>query len=79
MVLCGVPPGPKLGRAGVGAFTPGGKIGSPKEVADAVLWLAGDVSSFVSGEMTAVDGAQTKKTSLPPMLDEEYRAKLVKR
>ncbi|MER8407744.1 3-oxoacyl-ACP reductase FabG [Mesorhizobium sp. M1307] len=55
---------------------PVGRIGSPNEIANAVLWLASDESSFVSGEMIAVDGARTKKISLPSILDEEYRASL---
>lgn len=57
---------------------PVGRIGAPKEVANAVLWLASEESSFVSGEMIAVDGARTKKISLPSILDVEYRAKLTK-
>ncbi|MET2833073.1 SDR family NAD(P)-dependent oxidoreductase [Mesorhizobium shangrilense] len=57
---------------------PVGRIGSPKEIANAVLWLASDESSFVSGEMIAVDGARTKKISLPSILDGDYRAKLTK-
>ncbi|CDX52828.1 3-oxoacyl-(acyl-carrier-protein) reductase FabG [Mesorhizobium plurifarium] len=57
---------------------PLGRIGSPKEIANAVLWLVSDESSFVSGEMIAVDGARSKKISLPATLDEEYRAKLTK-
>ncbi|GLR45247.1 short-chain dehydrogenase [Mesorhizobium amorphae] len=57
---------------------PVGRIGSPKEIANAVLWLASDESSFVSGEMIAVDGARTKKISLPSILDKAYGAKLTK-
>ncbi|TIO12280.1 MAG: SDR family oxidoreductase [Mesorhizobium sp.] len=57
---------------------PVGRIGAPKEIANAVLWLASEESSFVSGEMISVDGARTKKISLPAILDEEYRAKLTK-
>ncbi|QKC86903.1 3-oxoacyl-ACP reductase family protein [Mesorhizobium sp. NZP2077] len=62
----------------LGQLHPVGRIGCPKEVANAVLWLASEESSFVSGEMIAVDGARTRKISLPPILDEEYRAKLSK-
>ncbi|MER9370668.1 SDR family oxidoreductase [Mesorhizobium sp. M0518] len=57
---------------------PVGRIGAPAEIANAVLWLASEESSFVSGEMISVDGARTKKISLPAILDEEYRAKLMK-
>ncbi|TIX40009.1 MAG: SDR family oxidoreductase, partial [Mesorhizobium sp.] len=62
----------------LGQLHPVGRIGVPKEIADAVLWLASDDSSFVSGEMIAIDGARTRKISLPSILDEEYRAKLTK-
>lgn len=33
-----------------------GRIGEPREVADAVVWLASDRSSFVTGASIAVDG-----------------------
>ncbi|TIN44709.1 MAG: SDR family oxidoreductase [Mesorhizobium sp.] len=62
----------------LGQLHPVGRIGAPREIANAVLWLASDESSFVSGEMISVDGARTKKISLPAILDEEYRAKLTK-
>ncbi|MER9845289.1 SDR family oxidoreductase [Mesorhizobium australicum] len=62
----------------LGQLHPVGRIGAPKEIANAVLWLASEDSSFVSGEMISVDGARTKKISLPTILDEEYRAKLTK-
>ncbi|MER9139612.1 SDR family oxidoreductase [Mesorhizobium sp. M0830] len=62
----------------LGQLHPVGRIGAPKEIANAVLWLASDDSSFVSGEMISVDGARTKKISLPAILDEEYRSKLTK-
>ncbi|MEI9415701.1 SDR family NAD(P)-dependent oxidoreductase [Mesorhizobium sp. Cs1321R2N1] len=62
----------------LGQLHPVGRIGAPREIANAVLWLASDDSTFVSGEMVSVDGARTKKISLPAILDEEYRAKLTK-
>lgn len=37
---------------------PAGRAGRPGDVADAVLWLAGDGSSFVSGAVVDVNGAQ---------------------
>lgn len=36
--------------------TPLGRIGKPEEVASAALWLAGDGSSFVTGQTISVDG-----------------------
>ena len=38
------------------AMTPLGRIGQPEEVAEAVLWLCSDRSSFVTGQPLAVDG-----------------------
>jgi NAD(P)-dependent dehydrogenase (short-subunit alcohol dehydrogenase family) len=36
--------------------TPRGKIGSPDEVAAAVLWLCSDAASFAVGTVLAIDG-----------------------
>ncbi len=43
-------------RDKVAAITPLGRIGQPRDVADAVSWLAGDQSSFVTGTTIWVDG-----------------------
>lgn len=45
--------------AQVTALHPIGRIGEPKEVASAVLWLASDAASFVTGSMQVVDGGWT--------------------
>lgn len=39
------------------ALIPAGRIGTPEEVADAVAFLAADVSAFISGEVLDVNGA----------------------
>lgn len=44
---------------------PVGYIGRGKDVGDAAVWLAGDESRFISGQLLTVDGARTKKLSLP--------------
>ena len=38
------------------AFHPIGRIGEPEDVAAAILWLLSDESSFVTGDVIAVDG-----------------------
>ena len=39
-------------------FVPMGRIGGPEEVAETVLWLAGDASSYVSGAIIPISGAR---------------------
>jgi NAD(P)-dependent dehydrogenase (short-subunit alcohol dehydrogenase family) len=42
-----------------GRSTPMRRIGQASEVADAVLWLCGDQSSFVTGVVLPIDGGQS--------------------
>lgn len=44
-------------RARFAQITGLGRIGEPEEVAGAVLWLASDLSAYVTGATVAVDGA----------------------
>jgi NAD(P)-dependent dehydrogenase (short-subunit alcohol dehydrogenase family) len=47
------------GRDRVIAQEPIGRMGTPDEIADAVLWLCSDAASFVIGHAMVVDGGQT--------------------
>jgi NAD(P)-dependent dehydrogenase (short-subunit alcohol dehydrogenase family) len=38
------------------AETPIGRLGNPKDIAEAVIWLCSDSASFVTGHMMVVDG-----------------------
>jgi NAD(P)-dependent dehydrogenase (short-subunit alcohol dehydrogenase family) len=40
---------------------PIGRFGQPSEIADVVVWLAGDASSFVTGQSISVDGGWQAK------------------
>jgi len=39
---------------------PLGKLGSPEDVANLVVWLASDVAKFVTGKVVVTDGGQTR-------------------
>ena len=41
---------------GILATQPGGRLGLPDEIAEAVIWLCSDRASFVTGESFVVDG-----------------------
>ena len=47
------------GRATVIAQEPIGRMGTPEEIAAAVLWLCSDAASFAVGHAMVVDGGQT--------------------
>lgn len=56
---------PMLDRIGVGAErlgisavaeNPAGRLGSPAEVAEAVVWLCSDAASFITGQTLTIDG-----------------------
>ena len=47
------------GRARVVSEEPIGRMAQPEEIANAVLWLCSDASSFTVGHALIVDGGQT--------------------
>ena len=51
--------GTDVGRERVVAQEPIGRMGTPHEIAEAVLWLSSTASSFVVGHALVVDGGQT--------------------
>jgi NAD(P)-dependent dehydrogenase (short-subunit alcohol dehydrogenase family) len=55
-------PDPEAARKEMEEAYPGKRIAHPREVAQAVLFLASDEASFVSGTSIVVDGALTAKT-----------------
>jgi len=48
-------------KARIDAFEPIGRVAEPEEIAEAVVWLCSDASSFVTGHAMAVDGGWTAK------------------
>ena len=47
--------GPEIEKA-IRASQPGGRLGLPEEIAEAVVWLCSDRASFVTGASLLVDG-----------------------
>jgi NAD(P)-dependent dehydrogenase (short-subunit alcohol dehydrogenase family) len=47
------------GRNAVIAQEPIGRMGTPEEIAETVVWLCSDAASFVVGSAIVVDGGQT--------------------
>lgn len=52
-------PNPEQVRKNLGEMHPIGRMGKPEEIANAVLFLAGDESSFITGHALIVDGGLT--------------------
>jgi glucose 1-dehydrogenase len=46
-------------RADLLKLIPYGRIGTPEDVAEAVVWLASDASDYVNGTTLVIDGGMT--------------------
>jgi NAD(P)-dependent dehydrogenase (short-subunit alcohol dehydrogenase family) len=53
---------------------PMGRVGDPKELGGALLLLASDASSFITGHILAVDGGLSASVGAPSFNDELFRA-----
>lgn len=49
----------KIDIAAIAAQVPMGRIAVPSEIGEAILWLASDASSFVTGHVLVLDGGMT--------------------
>ncbi len=47
---------------------PAGRLGTPKDIANVVLWLASDQASFITGQCIDVDGGLNSISSIRPEL-----------
>lgn len=49
-----------IGLDDIARSVPMGRISSPDEIADAILWLASDAAAYVTGETLVIDGGLTQ-------------------
>ena len=47
---------PDYTEEGIIGLVPAGRMGTPEEIAEAVIWLCSDSASFVTGHNMSVDG-----------------------
>jgi meso-butanediol dehydrogenase/(S,S)-butanediol dehydrogenase/diacetyl reductase len=58
-------PDPAAARDTLNRLHPIGRTGRPHDVGDLAVYLAGDTSSFLTGEIIVLDGGRTAKLPLP--------------
>jgi NAD(P)-dependent dehydrogenase (short-subunit alcohol dehydrogenase family) len=55
-MLLGFAGGDEETLQGMGKLTPMGRLGTPAEIAESIVWLCSDAASYVTGHAMAVDG-----------------------
>lgn len=55
-MLAGFVGGDEDALEGMGKMSPIGRLGTPAEIAESIVWLCTDASSFVTGAAVTVDG-----------------------
>jgi meso-butanediol dehydrogenase/(S,S)-butanediol dehydrogenase/diacetyl reductase len=58
-------PDPAAARHALNRLHPLGRVGRPTDVGDLAVYLAGDGSSFLTGEIVVLDGGRTAKLPMP--------------
>lgn len=58
-------PDPQQARAKLARLHPVGRTGSPRDIGDVAVFLAGPRSGFITGETIVVDGGRTVRLSTP--------------
>lgn len=58
-------PDPESAREGLIKMHPVGRTGQPDDIGKTVVYLASDLSEFVTGQVITVDGGRTAKLPLP--------------
>jgi NAD(P)-dependent dehydrogenase (short-subunit alcohol dehydrogenase family) len=53
--------GPRFSLERLANMQPMGRIGTPEEVAEAVVWLCSDAASFITGVVLPIDGGTTAR------------------
>ena len=53
--------GPRMSLERLASMQPMGRLGTPEEVAEAVVWLCSDAAAFITGHALPLDGGTTAR------------------